>query len=318
MIGSTAFRRWPAVVLGALICAVVVYAPGPDRTLRSAVAIHDFGHVVAFGLVAVLLAIALSSHSRPTLRRRVTTACVAAVAAVLLGAAVECLQGVSGGNADVWDIVRNAGGAAAAALLLIAAASSLATKTSIAIASVAAAIVVAFASPAVIALRDEARASAQFPVLANFERTGDLARFGFNSGATGRIVATTNAAGSAMSGLELHLPPGGYPGLSLDYFPRDWSDMRALRLLIVNPEATPLDITVRIDDAQHDQRYEDRFNRAFPIQPGMNQLEIPLADVRTAPRDRELDLTRVASLIMFAVDLARPREIVIGPIVLVR
>lgn len=305
-------------MLGALICAVVVLAPGPDRSLRSAVAIHDFGHVVAFGLVAVLLAIALSSHSRPTPRRRVATACVAALASVLLGAAVEYLQGILGGNADVWDIVRDAGGAAAAALLLIATSPGFAARTSIAISSIAAAIVLAFTSPAVIALRDEARARTQFPALASFERTGELARFGFNSGATGRIVATTNAAGSAIAGLELHLPPGSYPGVSLDYFPRDWSDMRALRLLIVNPAATPLDITVRIDDAQHDQRYEDRFNRAFPIQPGMNQIEIPLADVRAAPRDRELDLTRVASLMVFAVDLAWPREIVIGPVVLVR
>jgi hypothetical protein len=96
--------------------------------------------------------------------------------------------------------------------------------------------------------------------------------------------------------------------------------MRALRLLIVNPEPTPAEITVRIDDAahQHNLAFHDRFTRAFTLQPGPNRIEVPLDDVRVAPRDRELDLERVESLLIFAVDLARPREIVIGPIGLVR
>ena len=85
--------------------------------------------------------------------------------------------------------------------------------------------------------------------------------------------------------LHLRLPAGSYPGFGLVYFPRDWRDMRALRVLIVNPEPTPVQITVRIDDAEHQSNlsFDDRFNRAFAMKPGPNLIEIPLQDVLTAP-----------------------------------
>jgi hypothetical protein len=79
-------------------------------------------------------------------------------------------------------------------------------------------------------------------------------------------------------------------------------------------------MVVRIDDAEYDYRLDmgDRYNRSFVLSPGANRIEIPLADVAAAPRSRRFDLGRVRSLLVYAVDLTRPREIIIGPIVLVR
>ena len=93
-----------------------------------------------------------------------------------------------------------------------------------------------------------------------------------------------------------------------------------LRLLIVNPEPTPTKITVRIDDAEYDYRLglDDRYNRSFPLSPGANWIEIPLSEVVAAPRDRRFDLGRVQSLLVHAVNLEQPRDIIIGPIVLLR
>jgi hypothetical protein len=118
--------------------------------------------------------------------------------------------------------------------------------------------------------------------------------------------------------MQLHLPPGKYPGFELNYFPRNWQGMRALRLLITNPETTPIEMTVRIDDAEYDFKLDldDRYNRSFPVSPGVNRIEIPLSDVAAAPRNRRFDLGRVQSLLMYAVDLERPRSIIIGPILL--
>jgi hypothetical protein len=130
----------------------------------------------------------------------------------------------------------------------------------------------------------------------------------------------TDDEGRAASGMQLRLPPGRYPGFELSYFPRDWRGARALRLLIANPEPTPLELHVRIDDAQYDYHLDlaDRYDHAFPLLPGASRIEIPLSEVAGAPRGRRFDLGRVQTLLVYAIDLAQPREIIVGPIELIR
>ena len=120
--------------------------------------------------------------------------------------------------------------------------------------------------------------------------------------------------------MELHLPPGRYPGFALKHFPGDWRGLRALELLIVNPETQTLDLTVRIDDARYDYKLDlnDRYNRSFPLTAGLNRIEILLSDVAAAPRGRRFDLGHVQLLLVYAVDLERPRKVVVGPISLLR
>jgi hypothetical protein len=64
-------------------------------------------------------------------------------------------------------------------------------------------------------------------------------------------------------------------------------------------------LTLRIDDVAHNQEHKDRFNRTFSIEPGLNDLAVTLDDVRRAPAEREMDLRRMAQLILFT---NRPRE----------
>lgn len=320
MIGSVRISRWAALAMCAVIATTVFWAPDPDTSLRSALAIHDFGHVVAFGLVTALFAFALPPRSLPTIRGPAGTACLAAGAALALGAAVELAQAASGRNGDPWDIVRDGGGAVSVALILAARNPAIAGRARAALAGVAILAMAAFTWPILAALYDEARARAQFPVLASFETMRELSRFRFGKEKKARLVSTLDDEGRPVSAVQLHLPPGKYPGFVLSYFPRDWRGMRALRLLIVNPEPTPFEMTVRIDDAEYDYRLDlaDRYNRSFPLSPGANRIEIPLSDVEAAPRGRRFDLGRVQSLLVYAVDLEHPREIIIGPIVLLR
>ena len=184
----------------------------------------------------------------------------------------------------------------------------------------AAVILIAAAIPMLSALDDEARARAQFPILVSFENPTELSRFRFLEKKDPEIVSVKDADGRSVSAMQLHLPPRKYSGFALSYFPGDWRGMHALRLLMVNPEPTPLEITVRIDDADYDSRLDldDRYNRSFPLSPGLNQIEIALSDIATAPRYRRFDLGRVRSLLVYAVDLKQPRRIIIGPIRLLR
>lgn len=275
---------------------------------------------MAFFLVTALFAIALDAWSRITFQGRAGAICLAACAALALGTAVELAQAVSGRYGDPWDVVRDGGGAISATLIVVAFDPTILGRTRAALAGVAISILAAFSFPVFAALDDEARARAQFPVLASFETTRELSRFHFGNVKKPGIVLVPDYEGRPVSAMQVRLPPGRYPGFALSYFPGDWRGMRALQLLIVNPEPTPFEITIRIDDADYDYRLDlnDRYNRSFPLSPGLNLIEIPLSDVAVAPRDRRFDLGRVQLLLVFAVDLKQSHSIIMGPIILLR
>jgi hypothetical protein len=318
MTGQVCTWRRVAAATGTAISAAVFWAPDPDTSFRSAFAMHELGHVAAFGLVAGLIAFALSAEFRKTLGARTDTIWLAAGAALALGASVELAQAATGRNGDPWDVVRDAAGAVSVALMLTARDHTFSAGVRAALAGTAISILAASVYPLLAALSDEARARAQFPVLASFETASELSRFHFGEGLNPRIAPMTDDEDRTVSGMQLRLPPGRYPGFELSYFPRDWRGARALQVLIANPESTPVELNVRIDDAQYDYRLDlaDRYDRAFLLSPGTNRIEIPLSDVAAAPRGRRLDLARIQTLLVYAVDLAQPREIIVGPIVL--
>ena len=311
---ATRAWRWMAVAASVVIAVVVFGAPGPKLNLRSAIASHDFGHVVAFGVVTALFAFAIGARSRADLRRRVGATFLAAGAAVALGAVVELAQAVRGLHGDPWDVVRDAGGALSVALIVLAVDSSISRSSRLAMMGVAFSVLVAFSYPTLAALSDESRARTQFPVLASFKTVGELSRFHFGEGLKPKIIPMTDDKGRFLSAVQLRLPAGKYPGFELRYFPGDWRGMRALELLIVNPESTPIEMTVRIDDSEYRFYLDDRYNQSFPLSPGVNRIEIPLSDVVAAPHDREFDMRRVHSLLVYTIDLKQPRNIIVGPI----
>lgn len=241
-------------------------------------------------------------------------------AAVALGAAVEIAQALGGRWVDPWDILRDSGGALSAALTLTAIDHAVSARARIALAICAVLILTIFAYPAISVLRDESLARSQFPVLVGFETNDELSRFYFSEETKARIVQTTGKEGHPVSAMQLRLPRGKYSGFNLRYFLRDWRDFRALRLHIFNPEPMPLEMAVRIDDFKYNNKIgmSDRYNRTFSILMGINQIEIPLSEVASAPHERRFDLERVQSLLVYAVDLEHSRDVIIGPIVLMR
>jgi len=320
MNASARLGRWAALISCIAIAAAIVWAPDPDARLRSALAIHDFGHVLAFGMVTALLAITLRVPSRSTFGRRLGATCFAAFAALALGAAVELTQAASGLHGDPWDVVRDGGGAVSAALIIVALDPAIPAWARVAVTSAAIVVLLTFAFPIFTALEDEARARAQFPVLASFESARELPRFRFVQEKQPGIVRMQDHEGRTVSAMRLRLPPARYSGFALKHFPGDWRGLRALRLLLVNPEPVPIDLTVRIDDAGYDSKLDidDRYNRSFPLVPGLNRIEIPLSDVASAPRGRRFDLGHVQLLLLYVVDLKEPRSIIVGPISLLR
>jgi len=126
--------------------------------------------------------------------------------------------------------------------------------------------------------------------------------------------ATAGAAAGLLARLDMR--PGRYSGITFDEVYPDWRGYRQLTLTIVSDLAEPLPMAIRIHDAAHDHRYQDRFNRRLLVQPGVNRFVIALEDVRRAPDRREMDLGRIRAILLFTHRLTRRAHIYIGPVVL--
>lgn len=90
-----------------------------------------------------------------------------------------------------------------------------------------------------------------------------------------------------------------WPGMSVHEPYPDWSAYTRLRFDVYSELKDPVNLILRIDDVSHNNQYRDRFNRTFRIQPGLNQIDVPLRDVADAPAGRQLDIRQIAKMILF-------------------
>ena len=113
---------------------------------------------------------------------------------------------------------------------------------------------------------------------------------------------------------RLDLKPGAYPGIGIVEPHPDWSGYRRLVITIVSDLDAPLPVAIRVHDLAHDQRYEDRFNRALTVEPGVNRFAIALDDIRHAPDRREMDMRHIRGVLLFAYRRTLPTRVYLGPI----
>ncbi len=83
---------------------------------------------------------------------------------------------------------------------------------------------------------------------------------------------------------------------------RDWRDYQTLVLALENPSVKTQTVTVRVDDTQHlrgTQPTADRFQKLYRIAAGETRLRIPLAEIRDAPKQRQMDLDEIKRLVIY-------------------
>ena len=97
-----------------------------------------------------------------------------------------------------------------------------------------------------------------------------------------------------------------YPGFRIDEPYPNWRGFPSFHVEVFSELPIPQTIVIRIDDAHHNNEHSDRFNRAFKITPGVNHITIPIEDIRRAPKGREMDLTAMKAVIVFAVQPPKP------------
>lgn len=305
------------LLLAAALLLFLFLGDAPERTILWD-ALFDMGHVPLFGLLAVA-ALRVLRVRRPLTAPR-TVWRHAFFLTVAIGAATELIQFFQANREpSLDDLARDAAGAAS--FLLAAAvwpwvgggATPISTHRGRVRAGLLAGGLVAIAAvPLITAVAVVAARAHAMPTLASFD----------GSWWERRLIKPTNTLltpGSRADRYEgrftrVDLQPGMYPGITIEEPYPDWRGYRRLAFTVVSDLDAPVRLAIRVHDAGHDNRTQDRFNRALPISPGENHFAIPLDDIRTAPDRREMDLSRVRGIIIFGYRLASPVHLFISPL----
>ncbi len=162
-------------------------------------------------------------------------------------------------------------------------------------------------------LLDMRRQARQFPVLASFEDDLELTRWEFVDATVRR--SRTRATDGGFS-LEVTLRPGKYPHAEMVAPSSDWREFGQLAFDVWNPRQDQLELTIRVQDFDHNDDPADRFKRRLKLPPGHSQVVIELEDIRLAPKDRAMDMSLVSRMQLYAVNLKQPRKLYLDRFVL--
>ena len=297
-----------ALVAGLLSLVVFANMPG---TIRFFYLLQKLAHPVVFGTVAMLVL----SLLRPAWRHRTLMLYLAAfLVTVALGAATEILQMFTHRDPAVRDVLRDALGAATA-LAAWAAAAEPALAVGMAKGTRRAALAVALlgagtmSAPMMSGLLAYAHRDRAFPVLAEFDSwldeyfLGSLDNPSTDADPAGprRVMQPARFASTqGEHALSVPLRAAQWTGVTLDEPYPDWRGRTVLLVDLTNPSPTAIDLTLRIHDRGHNQRYEDRFNRTLPLPAAARTVfRVPVGDIEAAPRGRRMDLQHIAGIVIF-------------------
>ncbi len=283
----------------AVLLAVGLVAPMPFGG-RTYGVIFDMLHGPAFALFAAILVFVLPKR---TTRQKLLV--VVGVWFFLVGGGVlaEIIQSFIGRSASWHDIAANTLGVTAGLLWATTRGTQSRPLRGWATA-VSILLLMAAAARAPFILTDCLMQRFDKPILASFESRLEMTRWKTHDC---RISRASDHATHGQSSLRMDLDEAVYPGIASRSLLHDWSDYEALAFDITVDEGPPLELVIKLQDALHDCDPSDRFEKIFRLGPGTHAIEIPLAAVAQAPRDRALDLTRVTGVQFFLINTDRPR-----------
>jgi len=79
----------------------------------------------------------------------------------------------------------------------------------------------------------------------------------------------------------------------------DWSSYTAFSFIVASADNRKHRITVRIHDFHHNNKYVDRFSQSFAVTASPKRISIPITAIESGPRDRPLQIDKIASFGVF-------------------
>lgn len=275
------------------LSALALVAKFPSQPLIF-VELNNAAHAPVFGALAIVWLHILRRHSALRRWRRYFAAFVLSVA---IGGVIELIQPVFNRGSEGLDLMTDALGAFAG--LAAMAASELRRPWLLFFAVVAVVPVLWPVGEAALAYRQRAKG---FPTLLGYDVQTE--RYFIHSNGveidTVRLPSAWHRRKDPQS-LKIRIRGGSFPRLTLIEPQPDWRGYSRLMLDVTNPEPRPLTLTLRVHDKAHDNRAADRFNRRFTLGPRERRvLAFPIAEVANSPASRGMDMSRVASVIVFS------------------
>ena len=279
--------------------SVLLFVGGPDYySSRSFKHFWDLGHIVYFVLLVRLL-----SRWRFVAQMSLTGQwTIILVITLLLGVSIEFMQHGTARTPEIGDVLRDITGSLVALVFGFPGAGLRPVRLRHFLRITVLVLLLIQLWPLTRSLIDEAIAWHQFPVLSDFETPFEIDRWAGNAG----LSVQTMPLISRGKLLKLSLTTDQYSGAALKYFDGDWASFNTLKISLYNPDASPLKITCRIHDLQHqdgNEEYEDRFNRSYILMQGWNHIEIDLNEVKESPVNRHMDMHRIRGLGLFVTSL---------------
>lgn len=288
------------------------FAGGPTyystRLFRS---IWNLGHIFYFALFPLFIFTLAHKKRLPFLYQAITVFCIA----VGLGIGIEYFQGNVARTQDLADIFRNVIGGLICLFFLLPGRTEMPPKLLKLLQTVTIFLLLTQLQPVIIAALDQYIATSSFPVLSDFESPFEAGRW------KGKLnfSITNDYRHTGTASMRVNLETTTYSGISLHYFPNDWSTFTTLRFSVFNPSTEPLPLRLRIHDRQHvknGEPYKDRFHSKHIITQGWHTIRIPLSAVQFAPQGRDMDLRHIVGVMFYVVRLNHPRTIYIDDVML--
>ena len=281
--------------------------------------VQKLGHPGVFGLIAILT---LALQLRPGTRGRPAREYLLAFAnCVLLGAATEIGQIFTHRDPALADVGLDALGALSALGFTTAFDARVwgSTRHPIRIRSLGIAVGIGLSGALLVPISYSALAYLNryrnFPVL--FAPSSRFDLYFLESGRQALETVPGPNPGESYRALRVPLTLQPYDGVTIfEPYPA-WRGYNSLTVAVANPGLVPLELTIRVDDRQHNGRYQDRYDEVFRIEAGAQRLiEIPLEAIEGAPRGRRLDLGHIGRMVIFRAGSGGPRSFLLERVAL--
>lgn len=280
----------------AITLAFLLFFGKGQQEFRSLQETWDSGHLFAFWLWSHLLLTRWPALSRRPFWQQAII-CMAVGLAVSF--AIEIVQSAIGRTLSYSDIRKNMVGCALAISISVPARKQLARATRVGLQLVVICALIAEVLPMGRAIVDDVIAWRQFPVLSSFETPFENERW------IGKAEFTIDHNIKRQGDASLKIIPKDTRRTRATFFylGRNWDGYRVLEFDVYNP----LQSQIRLMLGVHDEIYyrdgwkgEDRFLRSFRLSQGWNHIQIPLDDIRTAPKDHPMMMSNIREITFWA------------------
>jgi hypothetical protein len=289
-----------------LLIVILVELPGNSIFWQEA---QNSGHILVFGLLSLVALFILRSIRWFKEHNHTWTYLGAAMLSLLAGIIVEFIQLSVGRDAEILDVLNDVVGILSFLGIYTFVDPALKTFRSkeggrffLGIFGISILLLLIGITPLINLTISYYQRDNAFPKLIDFSKRWPLA-FISTQDATLQIAEAPEQwqqSGQEHVG-KLTLYSAQYPGIALKEPVSDWSSYSYLTFYIYADTTQLIKLSLRINDRQHNQQYDDRFNTSLNIAQGKNQFRISLNDVRNGPNDRELDLHAIEKLVLFSV-----------------